>query len=137
MNFDLNIENYTRDELIQMFELPNNFDKNIVDIKETKLREGIMNNKEINKDTQIKTLNFLLKAKNIILNEYANKPSGRLQEKIEDFYNSSYELKSTKLKIMKNICFKLDKKNLIYLHFQVSFFLVLLIHLKNEQLKKI
>ena len=28
MNFDLNIENYTRDELIQMFELPNNFDKN-------------------------------------------------------------------------------------------------------------
>ena len=90
MNFDLNIENYTRDELIQMFELPNNFDKNIVDIKESKLREGIINNKEINKDTQIKTLNFLLKAKNIILNEYANKPNGKLQEKIEDFYNLKF-----------------------------------------------
>ena len=97
MNFDLNIENYTRDELIQMFELPNNFDRNIVDIKESKLREGIINNKEINKDTQVKTLNFLLKAKNIILNEYANKPNSKLQEKIEDFYNSSYELKPTKL----------------------------------------
>lgn len=93
MNFDLNIENYTRDELIQMFELPNNFDRNIVDIKESKLREGIISNKDINKDTQIKTLNFLLKAKNIIL----NKPNTRLQEKIEDFYNSSYELKATKL----------------------------------------
>ena len=30
MNFDLNIDNYTRDELIQMFELPSNFDKNIL-----------------------------------------------------------------------------------------------------------
>ena len=44
MNFDLNIENYTRDELIQMFELPSNFDRNIIDIKESKLREGIINN---------------------------------------------------------------------------------------------
>ena len=34
MNFDLNIDNYTRDELIQMFELPSNFDRNIVEIKE-------------------------------------------------------------------------------------------------------
>ena len=59
MNFDLNIENYTRDELIQMCELPNNFDRNIVDIKESKLREGIINNNEINKDTRVKTLNFL------------------------------------------------------------------------------
>ena len=32
MKFDLNIENYTRDELIQMFELPPNFDKNIIEI---------------------------------------------------------------------------------------------------------
>jgi hypothetical protein len=93
MNFDLNIENYTRDELIQMFELPSNFDRNIIDIKESKLREGIINNTEINKDIQIKTLNFLLKAKNIIL----NKPNTPLQKKIEDFYNSSYELKSTEL----------------------------------------
>ena len=86
MNFDLNIENYTRDELIQMFELPSNFDRNIIDIKESKLREGIINNTEINKDTQIKTLNFLLKAKNIILNNSSNKPNTPLQKKIEDFY---------------------------------------------------
>jgi hypothetical protein len=69
MNFDLNIENYTRDELIQMFELPLNFDKNIIDIKEAKLRDNIINNKEIDKDTQLKTINFIVKAKNIILNE--------------------------------------------------------------------
>ena len=49
MNFDLNIENYTRDELIQMFELPFNFDKNIVDSKEEKLKNSIINNTTIMK----------------------------------------------------------------------------------------
>ena len=96
MNFDLNIENYTREELIQMFELPSNFDRNIVEIKESKLRDSIINNKEIQKDTQINTLSFLVKAKNIILNDNHSSKTG-LQQKIEDFYNSSYELKTTKL----------------------------------------
>ena len=96
MNFDLDINNYTRDELIEMFELPTNFDKNIVEIKEVKLRDNILNNKQITKDTQIQTINFLTKAKNIILNEQ-NQQNTSLQQKIEEFYNSSYELKSSKL----------------------------------------
>ena len=96
MNFDLNIENYTRDELIQMFELPLNFDKNILEIKEAKLRDNIFNNKEINKDTQTKTIQFLIKAKTIILND--NQPhNSNIQNKIEDFYNSSYKLKTSQL----------------------------------------
>jgi hypothetical protein len=100
MNFDLNIENYNRDELIEMFELPSNFDRNMVEIKETKLRDNIVNNSQINKETKGLTINFLTKAKNIILNENKpqNKPQNKpLQEKIEDFYNSSYNLKSSKL----------------------------------------
>ena len=97
MNFDLNIENYNKDELIEMFELPSNFDRNIVDIKEARLKDSIINNKEINKETQVKTLNFLMKAKNIILNDSHQPKNGTLQEKIEDFYNSSYELKTSKL----------------------------------------
>lgn len=96
MNFDLNIENYTRGELIEMFELPSNFDKNIVEIKESKFRDTIFNNSQINKDTKVQTINFLTKAKNIILSE--DKPQNKpLQEKIEDFYNTSYQLKSSKL----------------------------------------
>ena len=96
MNFDLDINNYKRDELIEMFELPENFDKNIVEIKESKLRDNILNNKQITKDTQIQTINFLTKAKNIILNEQ-KQPNTGLQQKIEEFYNSSYELKPSKL----------------------------------------
>jgi len=100
MSFDLNINNYTKQELASLFDLPANYDNSILEIKDSKLRENIMNNTEINKDTQIRTINFLVKAKTILLNNY---PSGKpekkteLQEKIMDFYNSSYELKSSKL----------------------------------------
>ena len=85
MDFDYNIENYTKKDLIEIFGLPNIYDKNIIDIKENKLRENIISNNEINKDIQIKTLNFLIKAKNILLSEeYTHQPkkNTRLEEKI-------------------------------------------------------
>ena len=96
MNFDLNIDNYTKDELIEMFELPSNFDRNIIEIKEAKLKDNIINNREINKETQIKTLNFILKAKNIILND-SQKQKNNLEEKIEEAFFNSKHLKSSKL----------------------------------------
>jgi len=60
------------------------------------LRESIFNNKEIKKETQIQTINFLTKAKNIILNE-SKQTTEQFNEKIDNIYNSSYELKTTKL----------------------------------------
>jgi hypothetical protein len=103
MSFDLNIDNYTKKELVEMFDLPSNYDRNTLEMKESKLRESIVNNKEINKDTQAKTIQFLVKAKNILLIAPNNQSSqnqnqnGDLKQKIMDFYNSSYELKETKL----------------------------------------
>lgn len=100
MSFDLNIDNYTKQELASLFDLPPSYDNSILEIKESKLRENIMKNTEINKDTQIKTINFLVKAKTILLNNYANGKSEKnpeLQQKILEFYNTSYELKPTKL----------------------------------------
>jgi len=66
MNFDLNINNYKIDELRDMFELPENYDKNIIDNKESKLIENIIKNKNINEDTKSKTIAFIIKAKNIL-----------------------------------------------------------------------
>jgi len=97
MSFDLNIDNYTKQELASLFDLPANYDDSILEIKESKLRENIMKNTEINKDTQIKTVNFLVKAKTILLNNYKQDKNPELQQKILDFYNTSYELKATKL----------------------------------------
>ena len=100
MNFDLDIKNYTKSELIEMFGLPQNYDKNILEIKETKLRDSIIKNTEINKDTQILTTNFLIKAKNILLNtsqQQESNQSSELKDKLIDLYNTSYELKPSKL----------------------------------------
>ena len=105
MSFDLNIGNYTKNELIEMFELPSNFDKNIVEIKESKLKDSIFNNKQINKETQIKTINFLAKAKNIILNgDKKSKDEKTPSENpvdpnllYDDSFKSYYELTKTPL----------------------------------------
>ena len=122
MNFDLNIGNYSIEELTDMFDLPHNFDKNMVEIKETQLRNNIINNNEINKETKEKTLNFLIQAKNIILinqnqsdsqnqnqslypyNSQNNDEITSFEKKIEKqnkllekTYHGNYSLKSTKI----------------------------------------
>ena len=98
MNFDLNIENYSRDELIEMFELPPNFDRNIVEIKELKLRDSIINNRDINSETQNETINFIIKAKNIILNgNNNNSTENAIVNKLTSIYNSSIELQKSEL----------------------------------------
>jgi hypothetical protein len=95
MSFDLNTNNYNIEELIQMFELPPQFDRNIVEIKEAKLRESILKNNQINYDTKEKTINFIVKAKNLILN--SNKllytQDTPFEQKLEQLYNTSYQLK--------------------------------------------
>jgi hypothetical protein len=106
MSFDLNINNYSRDELIEMFDLPSNFDRNIVEIKETKLKDSIFNNKEINKETQLNTINFLTKAKSIILNLNKNEDNIKKNTELiktelnllhDKVYTKYYELSSSEL----------------------------------------
>jgi len=117
MNFDLNIENYNKNELRDMFELPENYDKYMLEKKESKLVETIINNNTIKEDTKAKTINFLKKAK-ILLNKNENTSemenklkrtlltsSGNIESikgnvtktvgTIEDFYNTNYNLRST------------------------------------------
>ncbi len=96
MNFDLNINNYKKNELKEMFDLPSNYDKQIVEIKEAKLRESILNNKEINDNTRMKTIYFLTEAKKILLGDVYQKVENA-EEKVKDYFNSIYDLKPVKL----------------------------------------
>lgn len=96
MNFDLNINNYKKKELKEMFDLPSNYDKQIVEIKESKLRESILNNKEINDNTRMKTVYFLTEAKKILLGDVYQKVENA-EEKVKDYFNSIYDLKQVKL----------------------------------------
>lgn len=137
MSFDLNIDNYTKKELIEMFELPSNYDRNILEIKESKLRESIMNNNEINKDTQTKTINFLIKAKTILLNEAPNSNKNTdLKEKILDFYNSSYELKPTNLEDTQEHMVQVRPEKPYLSSFPSEFFPGIINPLKKRTIKK-
>jgi hypothetical protein len=110
MNFDLKIENYNTNELREMFELPENYNKNMTDTNGNKLIDNIKNNKNINENTREKTIDFLNKAKNILIKDM-NVDSNLIQHKVEnikervqkvsstltDFYNTNYDLKTTEL----------------------------------------
>lgn len=104
MSFDLNINNYTKGELQEMLELPNNYDQNMFELKEIKLRENIVNNNEISMEMKKNMLNFLLEVRKIMLNNnQPNQPNqtqsnlGIGKQLLEHLYNSSYELKPIKV----------------------------------------
>jgi len=95
--FDLNIKNYSVDELKDMFDLPPNYDENIVEIQSTKLRDNILKNNKIDNGLREKTINFLVEAKNILLVNNSAPKNGQLQQTLTELYNSAFELKPTKI----------------------------------------
>ena len=62
---DFNLKNYQKSELQEMFELPTNYNQELVDIQEKKLRENIVNNPSINENIKNKTLFFLQEARQL------------------------------------------------------------------------
>jgi hypothetical protein len=96
MSFDLNINNYTKEELMEMFELPANYDRNIFEIKETKMRDNILQNTDMREDVLNNTLQFIIQAKNILLNEGPH-PGGGASEFLKKVYNANYQMKAVEL----------------------------------------
>jgi hypothetical protein len=100
MNFDLNIQNYKLNELIDMFDLPSsNYDRNIIEIKETNLRNYIIKNNEINVETKKKTLDFIGEAKNAIVNSINNIKQHQLDLTKKIYNLNDGTLEKTKLVI--------------------------------------
>ena len=131
MNFDLNINNYTKQELMDMFELPTHFDNTLVEQKESLLKDNILNNKEINSDTKNRTVQFLLNAKNIILNEH--KP---VAKKITELYDSKYELKTTPLNDSDEHMVQERKPELYLSSYPSKFFPGVINPIKKKTIKK-
>jgi hypothetical protein len=138
MSFDLDINNYTQNELAEMLELPSNYDNDIVEIKLSKLRENIINNVKISKDIQQNTINFLVKVKAMLFkglgdNTYQNTS---LAAKITDFYNSSYELKTTKLEDPSEHMIQVRAEKPYLASFPGDFFPGIINPLKKRTIKK-
>jgi hypothetical protein len=65
----LNINNYRKEELEDIFELPVNYDSLTLEMRENKLRENIHSDPAIHESVRIKTIAFLKEAKEILLSE--------------------------------------------------------------------
>lgn len=66
MNFDLNIDNYKKNELEEMFELPKKYNLQMIEIKELKLKENMHMDKTISEVIKLQTFIFLDEAKKIL-----------------------------------------------------------------------
>jgi len=89
--FDTNIQNYTREELIkEIFDLPENFDKDMVEQTENKWREKIQTDQSLTEKNKTELLEFLKQAKNLIVT--ANHDLSLLRKVVSNVHNANYEL---------------------------------------------
>lgn len=92
MSFDLNIFNYKKKELEEIFELPDIYDENIVEQQEKKIKDSIIFNNKISPDIKSKTIEFLGDAKKVLIDDVIQGVKN-LKKSIENIYNSNSELK--------------------------------------------
>ena len=67
MSFDLNIKNYKKRELEDIFELPASYDKTLVTKKENFLREKILADTSIGENMKQNTFKFLKEIKDMLI----------------------------------------------------------------------
>jgi hypothetical protein len=97
-NFDLNIGNYSKAELEEILELPSNYDENVIQMKESKLRQNIMSDLSIPSKVKTKTLDFITNIKNILVlnvnttKSDSNSNAGSKIQSLAKSYNNVYNL---------------------------------------------
>ena len=92
MNFDLNIKNYNKKELEDIFELPPVYNKEVLDEKEFTMKKNIIMNISISEETKSQIFGFIEHAKNIILSSLDD-AFKRDIDVLENVYNAEFTLK--------------------------------------------
>ena len=90
MSFDLNIKNYKKRELEDIFELPSIYDKFMVERKEIFLKETIIADKTIKEDMKNKTCFFLKQIRELLLSDLNN-----VSQKLSHIYNTDLKLQDS------------------------------------------
>lgn len=97
-NFDLNIGNYSKEELEEILELPTDYDDSVIQMKESKLRQNIMSDLSIPSTIKTKTLGFITNVKNVLILNANNKKldnnvnAGEKIANLAKSYNNVYNL---------------------------------------------
>jgi len=92
-NFDLNIANYKKDELEEIFSLsPGKYDVELVEIKCSQLRNNIIYDSSVEESIRKKTAIFLEEAKKLLVSQLN---SSQFLKKLGTAYNINHDLQST------------------------------------------
>jgi len=86
-NFDLNIENYTTNELEELLGLKKNYNEETINTQINKLRNNILNDKTVETFTKNNTIQFLSNVAEKLINEYRAK-----NKELIDIYKNIYNL---------------------------------------------
>jgi hypothetical protein len=86
MSFDLNLDNYQINELEEIFELPSSYDKSLIEKKNIELQKSVMNDGKMDSIIKKNTIDFLIQAKNKILNTFKNQ-NGPVVKAIKQVFN--------------------------------------------------
>lgn len=145
-NFDLNISNYNKTELEELLELPPNYDESIIEMKETKLRENIINDNSIPSIMKTKTLKFIENIKNILTiniktqksNPLHNLSNGiqTLTKTYQNVYNVDTKLKRSETMDESGSSFIIKQPNTAYGQFNPSEFYPGIINPLNKRILK-
>jgi hypothetical protein len=111
-NFNLNIHNYKKEELEDIFDLPINYDSSTLDMKETKLRENIHADFSLNEQLRNKTISFLQEAKQILLTDLKNTVFNKITA--ANIYNTDNTLKPVKVIEENGANMIIDRPNTAY-----------------------
>jgi hypothetical protein len=96
MNFDLNINNYNKKELEDIFELPPVYNKDLLDEKEFTMKKNMIMNISIPEERKSQIFSFIENAKNVILSSLHDTFKHDI-EVLEDVYNAEFKLKPVKV----------------------------------------
>ena len=105
MSFDLNLDNYKKHELEEIFGLPSNYNHDLISLKEQQLIQNILSDSAVDSMTKNKTVTFLNSAKHILVSFIKNnKGNNKGDDKeyvslkaIANTYNSVFNLDHNKL----------------------------------------
>lgn len=99
MDFDFNINNYKTRELEDIFELPLGYSLSMLNSRESKLKQNILNNKTVQGLMKNKLLAFVVEAKNKIVEEFSKNSSQlqQLQKTYDNVYNVDKSLEPSKV----------------------------------------
>ena len=99
MSFDLNLDNYKKNELEEIFELPLNYNEELIILNEKKMTQNILNDNSVDNSTKKKTVEFLTSAKKKLLMGLKNSQGSlvSLTDTYKQIYNIDNQLEKSKI----------------------------------------